>query len=219
MNLPNKLTIIRIILIPVFIALFFIPFDWNKLAAMIVFAVACLTDFFDGYIARKENLVTQLGKFLDPMADKMIVACALIALCVTTPVVDDPAVFTVCVTVFSMLILCRELLISGFRTVAANRGLVLAADMFGKTKTVSQMVALILLLPVEDYFYVAGNPAAARIVYYVGFSFLALATLLTVMSSINYIVRNRAVLGDEKPQSASAAQDGETKIDTDKESE
>ena len=149
MNLPNKLTIIRIILIPVFIALFFIPFDWNKLAAMIVFAVACLTDFFDGYIARKENLVTQLGKFLDPMADKMIVACALIALCVTAPVVGNAEVFTVCVTVFSMLILCRELLISGFRTVAANRGLVLAADIFGKTKTVSQMVALILLLPVE----------------------------------------------------------------------
>ncbi len=217
MNLPNKLTIIRIILIPVFIALFFIPFDWNKLAAMIVFAVACLTDFFDGYIARKENLVTQLGKFLDPMADKMIVACALIALCVTAPVVGNAEVFTVCVTVFSMLILCRELLISGFRTVAANRGLVLAADIFGKTKTVSQMVALILLLPVEDYFYVAGNPTAAQIVYYVGFSFLALATLLTVISSINYIVRNRAVLGDEPAPSAETSVGTENA--TDKESE
>ncbi len=192
MNLPNRLTIARIIMIPIFVALYFVPFPWHRLAAMLVFCVACITDFFDGYIARKEHQVTQLGKFLDPMADKMIVACALLVLCFATPAASSEFVFNICIAVFSMIILCRELLISGFRTIAASRNVVLAADMFGKVKTVSQMVSLVLLLPVEDYALV--NAPAASIVYYVGFAILALATLLTIMSCINYLVKNKHVL-------------------------
>ena len=214
MNLPNKLSIMRIILIPVFIALYFIEFQWHKLAAMIVFAVACVTDFFDGYIARKEHQVTNLGKFLDTMADKMLVSCALIALCVATPVVENANIFAICVTVFAMLILCRELFMSGFRTIAADRNIILAADMFGKTKAATQMVALILLLPVEEYLTVAGNATAAQIVYYVGFSLLALATLLPIASRINYVVRHPNVFADgPKNEEKEPAQDSEAPED------
>ncbi len=192
MNLPNKLTIIRIALIPVFIVLFFVQFEWHMLASMVVFFVASITDFFDGYIARRDGLVTHLGKFLDPIADKMLVACALIAIAVTLPIVPHADIFFIIVAVFVMLIIARELMISGFRTVAADKGVVLAADMVGKVKTVFQMAAIILLLPVPEYYAV--NPDAAEIVYYVGFGLLAAATLLTVISAVNYLVRNRTVL-------------------------
>ncbi len=192
MNLPNKLTILRVIMIPIFIVLYFVVFPWHKLAAMVVFCVASVTDFFDGYIARKNHLVTHLGKFLDPIADKMLVACALIAVCITPPVVEHATAYFISVAVFTMLIISRELMISGFRTVAADKGVVLAADMSGKIKTVLQMVAIIMLLPVVEYYEV--NPSAAEIVYYVGFGLLAAATLMTVYSAVHYLIKNRTVL-------------------------
>ncbi|MCH5162365.1 MAG: CDP-diacylglycerol--glycerol-3-phosphate 3-phosphatidyltransferase [Clostridiales bacterium] len=192
MNLPNKLTIMRIIMIPIFITLFFVEFEWHRVYAMVVFCVASVTDFLDGFIARKQNLVTHLGKFLDPIADKMLVACALIAVCVTPPVVTPTNVYYILVAVFAMIILSRELMISGFRTVAADKGMVLAADMTGKIKTVTQMLAIIFLLPVVEYYAV--NPEAAEVVYYVGFSLLAAATLLTIVSAVHYLVRNKKVL-------------------------
>ncbi|MDE7463548.1 MAG: CDP-diacylglycerol--glycerol-3-phosphate 3-phosphatidyltransferase [Clostridiales bacterium] len=198
MNLPNKLTILRIIMIPIFITLFFVEFPWHRVVAMVVFCAASVTDFLDGFIARKQGLVTHLGKFLDPIADKMLVACALVAVCVTPPVVGaldgeiTQNVFYILVAVFAMIILSRELMISGFRTVAADKGMVLAADMIGKVKTVSQMLAIILLLPVVEYYAV--DPPAAEIVYYVGFALLAAATLLTIVSAVNYLIKNRKVL-------------------------
>lgn len=192
-NLPNKITLIRIILIPVFVVLLFVEFEWHLLASMVVFFVASVTDFFDGYIARKNNQVTDLGKFLDPMADKMLVACALFALAaLMTPVVEPTMPYRICIIVISMLVVCRELMISGFRTIAANKGVVLAADMFGKFKTVTQMGAIILLLPVEEYYKV--NTAAAEGVFYAGFALLAVAGLLTILSAGNYLIKNRSVL-------------------------
>lgn len=192
MNLPNKLTFARIIMIPVFAVLYFAPFAWHAVAATAVFCVACITDFFDGYIARKQNLITHLGKFLDPIADKLLVACALIALCVSEPAASPAYALGLCVTAFTMIILCRELLVSGFRIIAADRRVVLAADKVGKAKTFTQMVALLLLLPVGDY--AAVNATAASIVYYIGFAVLAVATVLTIVSGINYFVKNKSVL-------------------------
>lgn len=194
MNLPNKLTVARIILIPVFIVLFFVQFPWHRLTAMLVFLLASFTDFLDGHIARKYNLVTNLGKFLDPIADKMLVACALIAVCVTPPVVTPQNVFMILVTVFTMLILARELMISGFRIVAANKNVVLAADMTGKVKTVLQMAALVILLPVTEFFGL--NATAGEVIYYIGFSLLAAATLMTIISGVHYLVANKTVLED-----------------------
>lgn len=192
MNLPNKLTIFRILMIPVFIVLFFVEFEGHTLAAALVYVVACFTDFFDGYIARKQNLVTNFGKFVDPIADKMIIACSLIAICVTEPIVAPAHVYKILVAVFIMLILSRELMISVFRTVAADKGVVLAADMIGKFKTLVQMMALFALLPVADF--VVWNELAGIVFYYGGFILLSIATLLTVISGVHYIVKNRSVL-------------------------
>lgn len=203
MNLPNRLTMARIIMIPVFAVLYFVPFAWHTVAATAVFCIACITDFFDGYIARKEHIVTHLGKFLDPIADKLLVACALIALCVSKPAAQPADALALAVTVFTMIILARELMISGFRTIAADRGIVLAADMVGKAKTFTQMTALILLLPIGDI--VAVSAYAASIVYYIGFAVLAVATALTIVSGVNYIVRNIKVLTE--PAAENTAED------------
>lgn len=193
-NLPTKLTILRIIMIPIFIVLFFVEFEGHTFAAALVFVVACVTDFFDGYIARKNNLVTNFGKFLDPIADKMLVACSLIAISITAPVVEPKNVYYILTAVFSMLILSRELMVSGFRIVAADKGTVLAADMFGKWKTVVQMMSIFALLPVTDF--IVWNELAGIVFYYGGFALLALATLLTILSGIHYLIKNKAVLED-----------------------
>lgn len=189
MNLPTKITVARIVMIPVFIAFFFIDaIPYNRVIATAVFMLASFTDFLDGYLARKNNLVTNLGKFLDPIADKMLVSCALIAIALETTFLQ-PAV-----AIFAMVILCRELMISGFRIVASSKNVVLAADKLGKIKTTLQMIALILLLPYADIYSRA--PSAGEIVYYIGFAFLALATLMTIVSGLNYIIKNREVLKD-----------------------
>lgn len=194
MNLPNKLTILRILLIPVFVVLYFVEFEGHTLAAGLLFVLACVTDFFDGYLARKNNLVTNLGKFIDPIADKMLVACSLVAICATTPILEPVNLFRIFTAVFSMIILSRELMISGLRTVAAGKGMVLAADKLGKLKTLVQMMAIFALLPVTDF--IVWNELAAIVFYYGGQILLALATVLTVISGINYIVKNKAVLED-----------------------
>lgn len=195
MNLPTKLTVTRIVLIPVFVALFFIPFPFHKVTATAVFIIASLTDFLDGYLARKYNLVTDLGKFLDPIADKMLVACALFAICLYKDT------FQIGVVLCSMIIMCRELMISGFRIVASSKNVVLAADKLGKIKTVLQMIALICLLPITDI-YSATTTAhvawqiIADVIYYLGLAVLALSTVMAIVSAINYLVKNKQVLKD-----------------------
>lgn len=194
MNLPNKLTVFRILTIPVFIVLYFVEFEGHTLAAALVYLLACFTDFLDGYIARKNNLVTNFGKFIDPIADKMLIACSLIAVCVTAPIAEPAIAYTITIAVCTMLVLSRELMISVFRTVAADKHLVLAADMVGKLKTVVQMMALFALLPVTDFY--AWNALAGEVFFYGGVALLVLATLLTVISGIRYISINKAVLED-----------------------
>ena len=188
MNLPTKLTFLRIILIPAFVILFFLPYSYLRFGAVAVFMIASFTDYLDGHIARKYNLVTNLGKFLDPIADKMLVACALIAISLDT---HD---FQIGVAVCSMIILCRELFVSGFRIVAASRNLVLAADKLGKIKTVLQMISLILLLPYQNILGL--NELAGSIFLYTGLVFLALATVMTIVSGANYLIKNKEILKD-----------------------
>ncbi|MCL2675536.1 MAG: CDP-diacylglycerol--glycerol-3-phosphate 3-phosphatidyltransferase [Firmicutes bacterium] len=207
MNLPTKLTFLRILLIPVFVALFFIPFTWGRFAALGVFALAAFTDFLDGYLARKNNQVTTLGKFLDPIADKMLVACALIAVAVETDfpswIYSMSTFFQILIAVFTMIILCRELMVSCFRIVASGKGLVLAADKLGKVKTVFQMAALLFLIPCVSisemelkfrwllssnfHGYIANN------FYAIGIALLFVATILTIISGANYIIKNKGV--------------------------
>ena len=175
MNLPNKLTILRVILIPFFVVfmLFDITGVADKWIALVIFCVASLTDMLDGKIARKYNLVTNFGKFMDPLADKLLVCTALI--CLTS--MDRLNVIVV------LVIIAREFIISGFRLVASDNGIVIAASYWGKFKTVSQMALIIvLIMDLGGVWNVVGTVLTW------------VALILTVVSLIDYIAKNKQVL-------------------------
>lgn len=200
MNLPNKLTISRVAMIPVFVFFFYFTFTSHYLVALAVFGAACLTDLFDGKIARKYNLVTNLGKFLDPIADKVLVLTALVIM------LTAPEFFTLNFGYWALIaggcgvavILAREIIVSGFRMVAAGAGIVIAADVFGKYKTVCQDISIVVLLVAAGLVEFAKYSETVRfigeILNYAGLAFFAIAVLLTVISGINYIVKNIKVL-------------------------
>ncbi len=187
MNLPNKLTILRLIMIPVFIAVYFITaIPYNLIISAVIFCLAAITDFLDGYIARKYNLVTNLGKFLDPIADKVLVASAFIIMLV--PIVNGKALLPWHASIGVSVILARELIVSGFRMVAASKGTVLAADKSGKIKTFTQDVAVVVLLVSVSVGFLP--------LYYAGLGLFFASVILTVISGIECIVKNSSVLKD-----------------------
>jgi len=189
MNLPTKITIVRILLIPAFVSFFFLCdyVPYNRLIAAGVFSVAAFTDWVDGFLARKLNQITDLGKFLDPIADKLLVMCALLAILACQR--ED---FQVTMAVMAMIILSREFIVSAFRIIAAGKDIKLAADRLGKIKTVLQMAALLILIPMSDIIYITSSSGDAVEIF--GIILLGGATVMTVISGINYIVRNREVL-------------------------
>ncbi len=190
MNLPNKLTLLRVIMIPAFVAVFFIDaIPYNYVISACIFALAAFTDFLDGYIARKYNLVTNLGKFLDPIADKALVATAFIIMLVPMP--DGTQILPYYASIGVAIILVRELAVSGFRMVAASKGSVLAADWSGKIKTVLQDVSIILLLICPDI-----DKTPYSIMHIIALSVFGLAVLLTIISGAECIIKNRSVLKD-----------------------
>ena len=200
MNLPNKITLTRIFMIPVFVAVFYCGYlsKWCFLASAVVFLLAAATDALDGYIARSRNLVTNFGKFLDPIADKVLVSTALIVI-LTIPTAFQVVLYgslgIVAAGVCVSLILARELIVSGFRIIAAGRNLILAADKFGKIKTVTQDLAIALILVAMTFV----GTRAGGILSVIGQVLLAVSTLLTVISGVHYLVKNKAVLKDEEP--------------------
>lgn len=176
MNLPNKLTILRIALIPVFVALVSFDGPWLQFWAAVAFGAASLTDYLDGHIARKRGLVTDFGKLMDPMADKLLVLSALVML------TAQGRANAVCV----LIILAREFVIMSIRLVAVQKGVVIAADMLGKIKTVLQLIAILLVLmtvlPLYDpYVRMAGQ------------WLLWASAAMSVLSCVNYIRKNREV--------------------------
>lgn len=179
MNLPNKLTIFRVILIPFFVLCFYLPvIPFNNVVACVIFCVASITDFLDGYLARRDGLVTNFGKFMDPLADKLLVGAALICLIESGQL---PAWAVV-------IIISREFIISGFRLIASDNGVVIAASYWGKFKTVTQMAMVILMLL---NFPGAIFPVITRIVMWA-------AIILTVVSLVDYVLKNKDVLKDTK---------------------
>ncbi len=173
MNLPNKLTILRILLIPVFMIVLLRGYYYASAA---VFIVAALTDLLDGYLARKYNLVTNFGKIMDPLADKLLVTSALICL---VELGDIPGWMVI-------VILAREFIITGLRAVAAGEGLVIAAGKSGKIKTVLQMTALtVLLLKDWPFSIFTGFPA--------GYWLLVAAVIMTLYSGAEYIIDNKHI--------------------------
>ena len=178
MNLPNRLTVLRVCRVPVFVVFML----WNglgssaKYVAAVIFILASMTDWLDGYLARKNNLVTDFGKFMDPIADKLLVCSAMICL------VEKGALPAWIV----IIIIGREFIISGFRLVASDKGVVIAASYWGKFKTVSQMLMVILLiLDLGGVF----NTIAQVLVW--------AALVLTVVSLADYMVKNRSVLSGD----------------------
>lgn len=175
MNLPNKLTILRVLMIPFFVVFLL----WNggsdqtlRIVAAVIFMVASFTDFLDGSIARKHNLVTNFGKFMDPLADKLLVCSALICL---IELGQLPAWMVI-------IIISREFIISGFRLVASDNGVVIAASYWGKFKTVSQMLAVILLI--------LNIPALGLITEILVWA----ALILTIVSLADYLAKNYKIL-------------------------
>ncbi len=179
MNLPNKITMLRILLIPFFV--FFMLTDavpYSKAIAAAIFIVASLTDTLDGYLARKYKLISNFGKFMDPLADKLLVCAALICF-VAIP--DNP------MPVWGVIvIISRDFIISGFRLIASDTGVVIAADWWGKIKTVVQMLMSILLILNFD----------GKVIDMIEYIFIYAALLLTVISMVNYLWKNRSILDD-----------------------
>ena len=181
MNVPNRLTILRVCMIPLFvIAMLLESIPYSDVVAGIIFIAACITDFFDGYIARKYNLITTFGKFMDPLADKLLV-CAVLICFVAVKDVAMPVWIVI-------IIISREFIISGFRLVAAEKNVVIAASYWGKVKTVIQMIMSILLI------FNFSHPVFAILEQ---ISIYA-ALVFTVISLIDYIYKNRDVMRDER---------------------
>ena len=177
MNLPNKLTLFRVVLIPFFVVFMLVNVTGNtdKWIALIIFIIASLTDLLDGKIARKYNLITDFGKFMDPLADKLLVCSALICLVSLSKI---PAWIVI-------IIIAREFIISGFRLIAADNGRVIAASYWGKFKTTFQMIMVILMIADISQLFIL-----TQIIMYA-------ALILTVVSLVDYLVKNKDVMSGE----------------------
>lgn len=178
MNLPNALTVFRVLAVPFIVALLYFPGPTTCALATLLFLVAILTDLADGFLARKFNQVTNFGKFLDPLADKILIASVLVMLVELNWVSAW----------VSIIVIVRELLVTGLRAIAADKGHVIAADRFGKMKTIMQSVALVPLI----YHYPFFDIDVARL----GSGLLFVAVLLTVYSGWNYLYGFYKVWGD-----------------------
>lgn len=188
MNLPNKLTMLRVIMVPFFVVFLLLAPDYPafKWVAFGLFVVASLTDLLDGHIARKYNLITNFGKFMDPLADKLLVSAALICL---TELGFVPAWMTI-------VIISREFIISGFRLIAAERGIVIAAGWLGKWKTTVTMIMLSMMLLAVN---TIGFPTTRVYDIYMLITevLLWISLILTVVSLVDYLVKNKDVMKDE----------------------
>ncbi|WP_010286264.1 CDP-diacylglycerol--glycerol-3-phosphate 3-phosphatidyltransferase [Kurthia massiliensis] len=190
MNLPNKITVSRVVMIPIFVILMVVNFGWGNiellgatmpiehLVGAIVFIIASITDFFDGHLARKYNLVTNMGKFLDPLADKLLVTAAFIIL----------VQWGVAPAWVIIVIVAREFAVTGLRSIGAEQNVIIAASNLGKLKTWSQMVALSFLL-LHNIIFEMWNIPFDQIMLYVAFFF-------TLLSGLDYFWKNRRLLLD-----------------------
>lgn len=176
MNLANKITIARILLIPIFIACLLIDFKYNNIFATVIFIIAAGTDSLDGYIARSRNQITTFGKFIDPLADKLLITSALIAL------VENGKVPALAV----IIIVSREFIITGLRLIAVSDGVVIAASWWGKLKTVSQIIAIIAIILNNFPFYYIGIPFDRIALYF--------SVIITIISGIDYIYKNKDII-------------------------
>lgn len=194
MNTPNKLTVLRMIMVPFFLLCMVIPFPHHYLVALIIFAAASITDYFDGMLARRHNLITNFGKFLDPLADKMLTTSALLGFIAMGDRISG-ALWVAFITLF------REFLVSGVRLAAvSDGGKVVAANIWGKLKTVSQMAAIIIILFVEWLAdtVVALPDLTLQTLRWFGTGLLWISAVLTVVSGVIYLLGNAEFINYKK---------------------
>ena len=228
MNLPNILSLIRICMIPFVVAAYMLSAFWGPIVAVVLFILAAFTDFLDGYIARKYNMVTDLGKLLDPIADKVLITAALFLICAYNPYIYVSYYYTELhwgqyyfpivtgfITFGSIIVLARELLISAVRQIAASKGVVVQANIFGKIKTVLQditlpvimiMRSLLLLLICQTEISEAEKLLSTLdVIGVIGLVLFALMIVATLLSGIIYLVQNRFVFVENKQSSAESS--------------
>lgn len=178
MNLPNKITLFRVFVIPLFLVFMLVPdIPYGRFIAGGIFIIAALSDLLDGYLARKNNLITNFGKFMDPLADKLLVSSALICF----------VEFKLVPSWVAIIIIAREFIVSGFRLIASDNGLVLAAGWWGKIKTNVQMVMSVMLIINLDYTWI--NILEQIAIY--------LSVALTLISMLDYLIKNKEVLKEK----------------------
>ena len=192
MNLPNKLTLARIVLVPFFAAAMLIDFPLHHLAALALFGAASITDMLDGQIARKRGLITDFGKFADPLADKILVLAAL--LCFVQGGLCD------CVAV--IIVLFREFTVTSIRLIAASKGKVIAANMWGKVKTVTQITAIVAILVLQSVldlsaFGVAFPDFITPLFTAIGEALIWISNIFVIISGVVYVVQNRGFISEK----------------------
>ena len=194
MNLPNKLSLARIIVIPFMVLAYLISpiFVWGKLIALVLFGFGVLTDFLDGHIARKYNLITNLGKFLDSIADKMLTVVAFVL------IVVDGSILHPYGEIALIIIVCREFIVSALRQMGAVRNVVIAADMWGKIKATFQFVTIMLFMFFSFLVEVLSLPYWIYVfLFSFNYTFLAITVVSTILSGIHYLVKNKEVFKEE----------------------
>lgn len=179
MNIANKITVLRISMIPIFLGILMLDIPYGKTVGAVIFAIAAGTDGIDGYLARSKKIVTNFGKFLDPLADKLLITTALIYL---VEINQIPSWITI-------IIVAREFAVTGLRGIAVEKGIVIAASKWGKIKTVSQVIAVVILLLHEFFEELTVLPLGTIAIY--------IATLLTIISGIDYFAKARGVLNSD----------------------
>lgn len=225
MNLPNTLSLIRICMIPLVVVMYILNYAWAPIVAVALFILAALTDFLDGYIARKYNMVTDLGKLLDPIADKVLITAALFLICAFSPysyklnlsenLAQNTAIYqfaTIFITCGSIVVIARELLISAVRQIAATKGVVVQANIFGKIKTVLQDITLpvIMIMRYFSFLLYYGNETQelvkiTDIIGTIGLVLFALMIVATLLSGVIYLVQNRFVFAENKQPAAESS--------------
>ena len=206
MNLANKLTMLRVLLVPIFIILMIIDSFWANVLALLVFIGASITDYYDGKIARKQNIITTFGIFLDPLADKLLVTSAFISF-IGIYTLNVPAWMVIC-------IIAREFIITGLRSIAASKNVIIPASMAGKVKTTSQMIAIITILvilvvdaAITKFFFVTPydllemdgwQQIVGMILVHAPYWLVLVATIFTVYSGISYLIAHKKIFIDQK---------------------
>jgi len=212
MNLPNKITLSRILFLPVFLAVGLINFPYSNFVALALFIILAVTDFLDGYIARKNNIVTNLGKFLDPIADKLLCTTGLLLLIVgATPIIPNPYGI-ICV----FLILLRDYAVTGLRQIAQLKGVIIPADKLGKLKANFQYVMTVYGFMVGGFRAIESIASSAFLTYFtlVFYILVGVTTALVLISGLVYIIKNISIFAEDSANKNKAEKDKHDKKPT-----